>query len=126
MAGASIYREALGEIELGVRSSEEQDEIRKKLDVVVDQAVKFAKDIAPVGQSVDHDAAPGTFRDSIVGKDMPDVDGMPAAQIYSEAVNPAGHKYSIFVEFGSRGRRGHGTFASTRKYVQRMVRESGG
>jgi hypothetical protein len=119
MAGGSIYQEALEDIELGLHTGESRDEIRHGVDKVAADGAEYAKSLAPVG--VDRDAAPGTFKESIISQQIPDKDHLPAAQIYSDAVEPDGHHYSQYVEYGSRGYKGAGVFGATQKYIQKQV-----
>jgi hypothetical protein len=119
MAGGSMYREAFDDIELGMHTSEGREQIRHEVDEVAERGAQYAQSLSPVG--VDRDAAPGTFKESIIAKQIPDKDGLPAAQIYSDAVEPDGHHYSQYVEYGSRGYKGAGVFGATQKYIQKQV-----
>jgi hypothetical protein len=119
MAGTSIYQEALDDINIGMRTAESREEIRHEVDHIAEQGAEYAKSLSPVG--VDRDAAPGTFKESIISKQIPDKDGLPAAQIYSDAVEPDGHHYSQYVEYGSRGYPGAGVFGATQKKIQKDV-----
>jgi hypothetical protein len=120
---ARIYEEAVAEIKAKImaRDSIDAEDWRAQVMRVAEMGAEYARKTAPIGTAAEHDAAPGTFKDSIETRELPDRDGMPAAQIYSDAVNPRGHHYSIYVEYGSRGHKGAGTFAATAKYIQRQV-----
>jgi hypothetical protein len=127
MAKGSIYQEALDDIQIGMITGESRDEIRHGVDKVAAEGAVYAKTLSPVG--VDRDAAPGTFKESIISQQIPDKQAkgspvpLPAAQIYSDAVEPDGHHYSQYVEYGSRGYKGAGVFGATQKYIQKQVNE---
>jgi hypothetical protein len=118
-----IYEEAVGDIEIGLLKGETRDELRRGVDDIAAKGAAYATSLAPVGKAIDRDAAPGTFKNSIVWKQIPDQNSMPAAQIYSDAIEPDGHHYSIYVEYGSRGHQGAGVFGATTKYIQHQVDE---
>jgi hypothetical protein len=118
-----IYDEAIADINVKIKDRDfvDVEDWQAQVMRVAEMGAEYARKTSPIGTAAEHDAAPGTFQQSIITKRLPDRDGMPAAQIYSDAVNPRGHHYSIYTEYGSRGHKGAGTFAATAKYIQKQV-----
>jgi|SRR5215472_2498393 len=101
--------DVLDEIVEQVETVEEvRDEIIEYEDNIVEEAVTYAKSIAPVWAGQESQGRhPGTFRDSIRGERTDDKDGMPAAMLISEDEKAA------FIEYGTAKTPEHGTFAKT-------------
>jgi hypothetical protein len=90
------------------------EEIRSLPRVVADKAAKYAKSIAPVGGTVSEDPHPGAFRDSIGSRDIPEVHGMPAAQVYSDL------EAALYIEYGTSRTPEHATFAKTADHFKNV------
>jgi hypothetical protein len=86
----------------------EADEALRSLPrAVADKMSDYAKSIAPVGGTVSVDPHPGAFRDSIGSRDIDEVGGRPAAQVFSDL------DVASFIEYGTSKTAEHATFAKT-------------
>jgi hypothetical protein len=84
-----------------------QEALRSLPRAVADKAADYARSIAPVGGTVSEDPHPGAFRDSIGSRDIDDVGGRPAAQVFSDL------DVASYIEYGTARTPEHATFAKT-------------
>jgi hypothetical protein len=104
---ASSAAQIQAAIVMGAHERKVYGELKEANHKLLENAIGYAKDIAPVGGTVSDDQHPGQFRDSIVGKELPDRKGLPASQMRSDDDGAAS------IEFGTSRTPEHGTFAKT-------------
>jgi|SRR5215472_9646219 len=96
---------------------EQKQDLKEKLQPIVDYGVNLAKSLAPVGGP--SDPLSGTFRDSIHSKELPDRKyHMPAMAIVSD--DPA----AVHIEYGTSKTPEHGTFAKTEQALAKYGAET--